>query len=165
VAIDLHTGEVYTGAAGKNPQIASSGPFTHVGETGNLVGTTPLSIPFDGNKTTILAGSKSSMQYFYEGSLDVATVGGAGALAGIHWTMSCGNDVGEGWDRITTVPEPASFAILGIGFLWMTGLRRRLRAAWEIDSSGQTRTLSGRGLRSLLLDFCRSRLTSRRPQP
>jgi hypothetical protein len=45
---------------------------------------------------------------------------------GMHWAMTCGNDVIEG-DPPISVPEPASIALLGLGLagIGAAGLRRR----------------------------------------
>lgn len=49
---------------------------------------------------------------------------------GFHWTMYCGNDVIEGLDAPTRVPEPPSAGIflLGLGFAGLCILRRRRTA-------------------------------------
>ncbi len=88
-------------------------------------------MPFDWILSIDGSGSTSSKHYFMEGFLDLATVGGAGKDAAIHWTMSCGNDVGEGWDPAPPVPEPASVALLGLGLLGLNGLRRIRRGRGE----------------------------------
>ena len=44
---------------------------------------------------------------------------------GIHWTMTCGNDVIEGG---AAVPEPGTMALLGMGLLGAVPLRRKNKA-------------------------------------
>ena len=46
---------------------------------------------------------------------------------GLHWGMTCGNDIIEGGVGVNAVPEPATMSLLGIGALCMYGfgLRRK----------------------------------------
>ncbi len=66
--------------------------------------------------------------------IDYAGLLAAGSTSlGIHWTMSCGNDVIEGAIPVSPVPEPGSavLVLMGlVGVLWVTERRRaaRLRA-------------------------------------
>jgi len=49
---------------------------------------------------------------------------------GFHWTMYCGNDVIEGLDPVTAVPEPkpAGIFLLGIGLIGLGVMQRRKTA-------------------------------------
>lgn len=68
----------------------------------------------------------NSLTYY----LDLTTVSGTtladlfkndGEL-GVHWGMTCGNDVIEG---VGTVPEPATMILFGTGILGLAGISRR----------------------------------------
>ncbi len=124
VGVDLETGNIFTGVSGTTPMFSSSGPFTLVG--GTNVGVTPLSIPRDGAMTHYGNGDTSSRHYNYEGSLDLSLVGGLTSnRVGIHWTMSCGNDIGEGYLPKPAVPEPATLGLFGLGGLAALIARRK----------------------------------------
>ncbi len=127
VGIDLQTGHLYTGATGSTAYFASSTPFEITG--GTDLGATSLSIPFDTLVTVYSSGSSSSTHYLYEGCVDLSRVGGAASYAGLHWTMSCGNDVGEGRIPLPPVPEPATLGLVGLGGLLAAAARRRARRA------------------------------------
>ena len=124
VGIDLQTGNVYTNATHSTPGFASSGPFTITG--GTLVGSTNLYVPFDGVITSYHSGDTTSKHYLFEGSLDLGLIGASNAdHAGIHWTMSCGNDVAEGSLPKPAVPEPATLGLLGLGGLVAAVARKK----------------------------------------
>jgi len=44
---------------------------------------------------------------------------------GFHWTMKCGNDVVEG--QVSSVPEPATMLLVGLGLIGLAGMRRKIR--------------------------------------
>jgi hypothetical protein len=46
-------------------------------------------------------------------------------LIGLHWTMSCGNDVIEGAFDPGIVPEPSTVILLGLGLLGVVGIGRK----------------------------------------
>lgn len=46
-------------------------------------------------------------------------------LIGLHWTMSCGNDVIEGAFDPGIVPEPSTVILLGLGLLGVFGIGRK----------------------------------------
>jgi len=121
--IDLQTGQVYTNVASTNPTLfPSSGPYVITG--GTVAGTADLSIPFNGIKKFYTGvRSRTGIHYFYEGSLDLGLLGGVGNTVGVHWTMSCGNDVGQGH---LSVPEPGTASLLAVGLL-LGALRLRRR--------------------------------------
>lgn len=126
VAMELSSGDLYTGVVGTSPMYASSGPFT-IG-AGTRLGPGALAVTSDGVATAFSSGDTSSIHYLIEGTLDLAALGAAGSDVGIHWTMSCGNDVGMG--RISPVPEPGTLALFGLGAgLAALGARRRRRLA------------------------------------
>lgn len=45
---------------------------------------------------------------------------------GFHWTMKCGNDVVEG--QVSSVPEPATMLLVGLGLMGLAGMRRKIRS-------------------------------------
>ena len=58
--------------------------------------------------------------------VDLAALGLDGQI-GLHWTMSCGNDVIEGVVPATaSLPEPATMLLLGAGLSGLAAYRRRM---------------------------------------
>ena len=53
------------------------------------------------------------------------------AVLGVHWTMSCGNDVIEAFGKevkdIPPVPEPATMLLLGSGLIGLAFYRRKMK--------------------------------------
>lgn len=82
-----------------------------------------------------IAFGQSGVHYFYEIAFqidgfdeDILTDPTNGGI-GIHWTMQCGNDVIDVRDDtpFAPVPEPSTFALLGMGMLG-AALRRKFSA-------------------------------------
>lgn len=135
VAIDLKGLAVGSTVANvyQNPQILNpnefpaSGPYQAKVGTGTFAGTADLWVEKDGVKTTYSSGPANGHHYLIEGHLDLSLVGGQMTDTGIHWTMSCGNDVGDGYLPKPTMPEPATLGLLSLGSLLAAMHRRRRR--------------------------------------
>jgi len=125
--VDLQTGHLFTSVTSSLPlDFPTSGPLAITG--GVDLGTVALAYAHDGVVTST-APNYSRAHYMIEGSLDLALLGGADSTVGIHWTMDCGNDIGEGRIAPPPVPEPATLALLGIGGAAAAVARRRMRAS------------------------------------
>jgi hypothetical protein len=77
--------------------------------------------------TSIGLGTAQKVDGYYSMIIDVSGIDpnfsslmGNGKL-GLHWAMTCGNDVIEG----RTTPEPATMFLLGSGLVGLVGLRKR----------------------------------------
>lgn len=74
-------------------------------------------------------GLQDNYHYVIEGYVPVSYFGSdwtGGNSFTLHWTETCGNDVGEVTGRVAT-PEPATMSLLGLGFLGLLGLKRKKR--------------------------------------
>lgn len=73
------------------------------------------------------ASPTTDLHYFYEISVDLSLLTAAGWDGNpfnIHWTENCAND-SIMVDPPGSVPEPGTLALLGIGLLSLTSMRRR----------------------------------------
>ena len=139
LVIDTDTGEIYDIAGTGNTHIMSSNDFfTGAGATfrkrqevqvdaasaaGLDIGTATVTTSTMDGSSADLEWFKYSIPYAVVAPLFAANNTGVEGL-GLHWTMTCGNDVIEGE---TAVPEPGMLSLLGLGlaFLGFSGRRRR----------------------------------------
>ena len=121
-AIDVTDGELRSGdLLWQNPAIGGSSSFGGVAD--------PLRVTSWTN-TDGLAGfsyGEYEGRYAIEAKIDLDVLGPVDAYK-MHWTMGCGNDVGEilVGGPIEVTPEPGSLLLLG-GGLAVAGIVRRLR--------------------------------------
>jgi hypothetical protein len=94
-----------------------SGPARILG--GTLVDTQPLIY----HQTEIVENGYPT--WVIEGCFDWSSVGGPAGPFGLHWTMSCGNDLLN--MQVNPVPEPATILLLAPGLAALWGLARRKR--------------------------------------
>jgi hypothetical protein len=74
----------------------------------------------------VLNSGDGTFTFSLEG-VDLAALGLDGDL-GLHWTMSCGNDVIEGaLLGAPRVPEPATMLLFGVGLSGLAAYRRRMK--------------------------------------
>lgn len=73
-------------------------------------------------------GSDGKTSFYNMFSFNVGALGLGSTLLNMdaHWTMSCGNDVIEAHADVD-VPEPAPFALLGLGLLGLAFARKQAR--------------------------------------
>jgi len=62
---------------------------------------------------------------YYSISFDASAFLQPNMEIGLHWTMSCGNDVIEGAFDPGIVPEPSTVFLLGLGLLGVVGIGRK----------------------------------------
>ncbi len=70
--------------------------------------------------------SDGGMSYVLEGSFDLSLLAlYVGGDIGIHWTMSCGNDVLDFETTPVVTPEPSTYILLGSAMAGLVAWRRR----------------------------------------
>ncbi len=65
----------------------------------------------------------SDRHYIIESRIALSNFANWGNDFDLHWTMNCGNDAID--LAVTSLPEPSSGVLIGLGFLGVAGLRRR----------------------------------------
>ncbi|MBB3167197.1 PEP-CTERM sorting domain-containing protein [Simiduia aestuariiviva] len=104
--------EVYSGHGVSNPFAMASGTLKVAGNSSNF--TEGFATGADGKKS-----------YYNMFSFNIGAIGLLGDFGlDAHWTMSCGNDYLDAHADVY-VPEPAPFALLGLGLLGLGFMRRR----------------------------------------
>lgn len=105
------------------PSYAPSGYIYRAGQE-VLVNTTGLNSVASGN-VNIVDVPNSGLDYLSI-SFDISALHmKPGDWMGLHWGMSCGNDVIEGAFDPGIVPEPSTVFLLGIGLLGVLGIGRK----------------------------------------
>lgn len=146
VNIDRETGNVAGSVdnAYFNNNYLITNPASQLRDPNPFTASTPWRVYRDTNSfpggtlnalTSTTAWGQQGVHYFLEvclevdGSIEEIISNEQTGGLGLHWTMQCGNDVIDVVDDtpLVPVPEPSTFALLGLGVLGV-GLRRKFAA-------------------------------------
>jgi len=120
------TGALYDIQNAQDHIVLSSAPSGYIYRVGQevLVNTNGLNSVASGN-VNIVDVPNSGLDYLSI-SFDISALHmKPGDLMGLHWGMSCGNDVIEGAFDPGIVPEPSTVFLIGIGLLGVLGIGRK----------------------------------------
>jgi len=116
---------LYQVTSWEDPEFASSTPYRR--DSATLLYDSTF---FDGayGEGVFANNSDGGTSYVLEGSFDFSLLAlYSGGDIGIHWTMSCGNDVLD--FETTPAPEPSTYILLGSAMAGLVAWRRRQKKA------------------------------------
>lgn len=128
------TGTVYALGAGTesnhNPDVLLSDHFIDCGGSCQFRNGQAVAVNTNLATATDDTGTWTVGNGFLSFNIDIADLDLDPSNFGFHWTMYCGNDVIEGLDDATAVPEPApaGLFLLGLGLIGLAVVRQRKTA-------------------------------------